>query len=153
MPTTMDWNLFDDPAPLVNMASRSLMRLGDRRVRPLGLGISQMPVLYLLREGGAMSQKELARHAKVEQPSMAQTLARMERDGLIKRSPDPEDGRRSLISLTKKALSRLALVREALQADNGKELEGFSDVEISTLVDLLRRLNGNLDRLLLEESR
>ena len=80
-----DWDLFDRPAPLVNMASRSFLRLGERRVKPHGFSIGQLPVLYLLRDGKAMSQRDLARAAKVEQPSMAQILARMERDGLLRR--------------------------------------------------------------------
>nr|WP_275410201.1 MarR family transcriptional regulator [Streptomyces sp. SID14478] len=53
-----------------------------------------------LAQGGAMSQKELARLARIEQPSMAQLLARMERDGLVERAPAPDDRRGSLISLT-----------------------------------------------------
>ena len=96
-----DWDLFDRPAPLVNMASRSFLRLGERRVKPHGFSIGQLPVLYLLRDGKAMSQRDLARAAKVEQPSMAQILARMERDGLVQRTPMPGDGRSQLVSLTK----------------------------------------------------
>ena len=98
-----DWDLFDRPAPLVNMASRSFLRLGERRVKPHGFSIGQLPVLYLLRDGKAMSQRDLARAAKVEQPSMAQILARMERDGLVQRTPMPGDGRSQLVSLTKAA--------------------------------------------------
>ena len=40
-----DWDLFDRPAPLVNMASRSFLRLGERRVKPHGFSIGQLPVL------------------------------------------------------------------------------------------------------------
>jgi hypothetical protein len=53
-----DWDLFDRPAPLVNMASRSFLRLGERRVKPHGFSIGQLPVLYLLRDGKAMSQRD-----------------------------------------------------------------------------------------------
>lgn len=147
-----DWNLFSSPAPLINMASRSFTRLGERRVKAFGFSIGQMPVLYLLRDGGAMSQKELARFAKIEQPSMAQMLARMERDGLISRMPDPDDGRSSLISLTEEALEKLPAAREAMEQGSKKPLEGFNSEEIRTLINLLRRLNVNLDQLVAEES-
>lgn len=142
-----DWNLFSSPAPLINMASRSYTRLGERRVKAFGFSIGQMPVLYMLRDGGAMSQKELARFAKIEQPSMAQMLARMERDGLIHRTPDPDDGRSSLISLTEEALSKLPAIQVSMQQGNKESLVGFSNDEISMLLNLLRRLNDNLDRL------
>lgn len=146
-----DWDLFENPAPLINMASRSLARLGERRVKALGFNIGQLPVLYLLREGAQMSQKELAKFAKIEQPSMAQMLARMERDGLIQRTPDPADGRSSLVSLTEAALAKLPAVRDALDAGREMVLAGFSEDEVQTLLQLMRRLNRNLERMVAEE--
>jgi MarR family transcriptional regulator for hemolysin len=145
-----DWNLFTRPAPLVNMAARSFARLGEQHVMPLGFRIGQLPVLYLLRDGAKLSQKQLAQLAKVEQPSMAQTLARMERDGLIERSTDPNDGRSSLVALTRGARAKLPKVRQAFEADNEAVLAGFSDKEAAMLVHLLQRLNENLDRLVEE---
>ncbi|TXI02627.1 MAG: MarR family transcriptional regulator [Rhizobium sp.] len=146
-----DWDLFDAPAPLINMASRSFARLGERRVKALGFNIGQLPVLYMLRDGAQMSQKDLAKFATIEQPSMAQMLARMERDGLIRRTPDPADGRSSLVSLTEAARERLPAARKAL--DEGREavLAGFSADEIQTLLRLMRRLNQNLDGMVAEE--
>lgn len=146
-----DWNVFASPAPLINMASRSFARLGERRVKAHGFSIGQLPVLYLLKDGAALSQKQLAQLVKIEQPSMAQMLARMERDGLIRRTPDPNDGRSSLIALTETALSRLPAAREALSEGSGGTLAGFSEDEVATLVGLLQRLNGNLDKLVAEE--
>ncbi|MGV1789975.1 MarR family winged helix-turn-helix transcriptional regulator [Rhizobium sp. A37_96] len=146
-----DWDLFDTPAPLINMASRAFSRLGERRVKALGFSIGQLPVLYLLRNGAQMSQKDLAKFAKIEQPSMAQMLARMERDGLIRRTPDPADGRSSLISLTDAAIARLPAARQALEEGREAVLAGFSADEVQTLVQLMRRLNQNLDRMVAEE--
>lgn len=141
-----EWKLFSTPAPLINMASRAFARLGERRVKPFGFNIAQMPVLYLLRDGAAMSQKELAHFVKIEQPTMTQMLARMERDGLIHRTPDPKDGRSSLVSLTQAAKAKLPAAREALHANSTRVLAGFSQDEVATLVALLQRLNENLDR-------
>ncbi|MGY5800249.1 MarR family winged helix-turn-helix transcriptional regulator [Rhizobium sp. LEGMi12c] len=146
-----DWDLFDAPAPLINMASRSFARLGERRVKALGFNIGQLPVLYMLRNGAEMSQKDLAKFAKIEQPSMAQMLARMERDGLIRRMPDPADGRSSLVSLTDAARERLPAARQALEQGREAVLAGFSAEEVQTLLQLMRRLNQNLDRMVAEE--
>ena len=74
-----DWDLFDRPAPLVNMASRSFLRLGERRVKPHGFSIGQLPVLYLLRDGKAMSQRDLAR-ASLERYIQQYPEARLPRD-------------------------------------------------------------------------
>ncbi len=147
----IDWNLFSTPAPLINMAARAFARLGDRQLKGMGFGVGHLPVLYLLRDGAAMPQKELARFAKVEQPSMAQTLARMERDGLVRRVPDPNDGRSSLVSLTAEALAKTPAVREILRQGSEQALAGFSQDEVATLCALLQRLNRNLDLMAVEE--
>jgi len=108
--------------------------------------VASFPVLSMLRAGQKLSQKELALCARIEQPSMAQLLSRLERDGMIKRSPDPGDGRSSLISITRKAQGILPQVDAAVDAGNELALAGMSDDEVRTLIDLLQRLIGNLER-------
>src|SRR3954468_8212858 len=81
------------PGHLISLAARGFARLSEARLKPLGFGVGHLPVLVALQEGRADTQRDLARFAKIEQPSMAQVLARMERDGLIQRTPDAADGR------------------------------------------------------------
>ena len=133
------------PAALINSASRALTRLNDRKLKQLGLTYGQMPVLVALSTGNALSQKELAQLARIEQPSMAQLLSRMERDGLVTRAPDPADGRASLISLTARAKAKLPLARAALEDTNDQALDGFGDKEVETLRKLLSRFLANLE--------
>ena len=115
-------------------------------MKPLGPGVGHLPVLVALRDGQAGSQRDLARFARIEQPSMAQMLARMERDGLIRRVPDPADGRSSQVSLTEAARTRLPVACAVLFQGNRDALSGFTDVEAAQLVALLTRLIANLDR-------
>lgn len=77
-----------------------------------------MPVFVALGAGEALTQRELARRAVVEQPTMAATLSRMERDGLIERRPDPADGRSALVSLTAAATEKLPLLADAVKDVN-----------------------------------
>ena len=78
---------------------------------------------------------------------MAQMLARMERDGLIQRAPDPADGRSSRITLTEVAEARLPDAVAALLRGNREVLRGFTDEEAGLLIALLTRLIANLDRV------
>ena len=78
---------------------------------------------------------------------MAQMLARMERDGLIRRAPDPADGRSSRITLTKAAEARLPDAVATLLRGNHEVLRDFTDEEARLLVALLTRLIANLDRI------
>ena len=134
------------PGHLISLAARGFARLSEARLKPLGFGVGHLPVLVALQDGQAGSQRDLARFARIEQPSMAQMLARMERDGLIRRMPDPADGRSSRISLTKSARTRLPDACAVLFQGNRDALEGFTDEEAVQLVALLTRLIANLDR-------
>lgn len=67
-------------------------------------------VLGRLDREGARSVSDLATAEKVRPQSMAQTVGELESDGLVKRSPDPDDGRRALVELTTAG-------RETLEAD------------------------------------
>ena len=104
-------------------------------------------MLVALQDGRASTQRDLARFAKIEQPPMAQMLARMERDGLIQRAPDPADGRSSRITLTAVAEARLPDAVSVLLRGNREALRDFTDEEAGLLVALLTRLIANLDRI------
>ena len=143
----MDLNVLATPGHLISLAARGFARLSEARLKPLGFGVGHLPVLVALRDGQASTQRDLARFARIEQPPMAQMLTRMERDGLIHRTPDPADGRSSRVTLTKAAEARLPDAITTLLQGNQEALRGFSDEEAGTLVDLLTRLIANLDRV------
>lgn len=140
-------DVLSTPGHLVSLAARAFARLSEARLKPLGFGVGYLPVLVALEEGRAETQRDLARFAKIEQPSMAQMLARMERDGLIERRPDPADGRSSRVFLTDTARMRLPEACTALFRGNDEALAGFSDEEAAQLITLMGRLIENLDRL------
>lgn len=133
------------PLKLIGHVHRAFQRVADQLLRDQGFALGQLPVLMALKDGRPRSQAELARLANVEQPSMAQLLNRMERDGLVERLPDPEDGRSRLISLTAACRDRMPKARAVMQALGAEALEGFSDAEVEVLAGLLARLADNVD--------
>ena len=143
-------NVLSTPGHLVSLAARGFARLSEARLKPLGFGVGHLPVLVALRDGEASTQRDLARFARIEQPPMAQMLARMERDGLVCRTPDPADGRSQRVILTDTALSRLPEAISALFQGNRDALDGFTEAEAEQFVALLARLLVNLDRLTAE---
>ncbi|HEV7317479.1 MAG TPA: MarR family transcriptional regulator [Ensifer sp.] len=132
------------PSLVIGRIARLLARLDDEGLKDVGISVAQLPVLVALKNGEMLTQKELAAIAGVEQPSMAQLLARMERDGLIRRDPDPNDKRSSLISLEAEAHRRLEPGRDVLRHNNREALAGFSPDEVRTLTDMLHRIYANL---------
>jgi MarR family transcriptional regulator, transcriptional regulator for hemolysin len=143
----MDLEVLSTPGHLVSLAARGFARLSEARLKPLGFGVGHLPVLVALQDGRASTQRDLARFAKIEQPPMAQMLARMERDGLIQQTPDPADGRSNRITLTKVARARLPDAIAVLLRGNREVLRDFTDEEAGLLVVLLTRLIANLDRV------
>jgi MarR family transcriptional regulator for hemolysin len=143
----MVFEVLSTPGHLISLAARGFARLSEARLKPLGFGAGHLPVLVALQDGRADTQRDLARFARIEQPSMAQMLARMERDGLIQRTPDAADGRSSRIALTGVAQTRLPEAVAALIEGNREALSGLTDEEAAQLVALLTRVIANLDRV------
>lgn len=143
----MNEDALSTPGHLISLAARGFARLSEARLKPLGFGVGQLPVLIALQSGHASTQSELARFAKVEQPPMAQMLNRMERDGLIERTRDPADGRSSHVLLTKDAQERMPEAILTLLEGNREALAGFTDAEVLKLIKLLKRLISNLDKI------
>ena len=142
-----EWEPMRTLGHFISRIHRGMTRIGDARLKEIGFATAQLPVLSALRAGDNRTQTELARLAKVEQPTMAQLLARMERDGLIRREPDHDDRRSSLVSLTEGARERLAEGREILHQGNVDMTRGLSDDEAALLVTLLERVLANVEAL------
>src|SRR4051812_41320799 len=73
-------------------------------LREHGLSDQQWRVLRVLGEHGVVETGRVAREAFILGPSLTGVLARMERDGLIRRERDPADQRRTVIEATPKGL-------------------------------------------------
>jgi len=128
---------------LTNWAARLFARSLERRI---GTGSGPMPVFFALQDGSTMTQKELVQVAAVEQPTMANTLNRMERDGLIVRTPDPDDRRSARIALTPLGLERAeAAFRVAVEV-NGIATSALQPEERPAFYDMLRRVVSALER-------
>jgi DNA-binding MarR family transcriptional regulator len=146
-----DWDPMKTPGHYISRTARAMARVGDIRLRTLGFATAQLPVLTALKDGARRSQSELAAWAKVEQPTMAQLLARMERDGIIRREADPSDRRSSLISLTDQARAKLPAGRAILVQGNKDATRGLSAEEVKTLIALLSRVLANVEAMEAQE--
>jgi len=136
-----------NPLRRMGFIHRDYWRVVDGPLRDFGFAMGQLPVLMALKNGESLAQAELARLARVEQPSMAQLLNRMERDGLIVRVDDPRDRRSRLVSLAVGVIERMQAARTMMDAVGQEALDGFSDEEIERLDDMLKRVAANLERM------
>src|SRR5688500_8212720 len=89
---------------LLLQARESVMAHTRPSLREHGLSDQQWRVLRVLGEHGTVETGRVAREAYILGPSLTGVLARMERDGLIRRERDPADQRRTVVEATPKGL-------------------------------------------------
>jgi DNA-binding MarR family transcriptional regulator len=129
---------------MVNHLARQLARALHERIAPLGVVPGQFAQLLALYEDDGITQQELCEIVGIEQPTMANTLRRMERDGLVERRPHPSDGRKQLIYLTNKARDLEGPLTEAAKSVNALATAGLSETEGSTLISLIATVQAKL---------
>ncbi|HET9675113.1 MAG TPA: MarR family transcriptional regulator [Gaiellaceae bacterium] len=100
-----------------------------------GLSPARLSVLSVLVFGGARTPSELAAAEQVRLPTISALVRGLEEDGLVRRAPDPDDGRAVRLSATAKGRRILQSGRER-RLDNLEELlEPLSREELRTLAE------------------
>jgi DNA-binding MarR family transcriptional regulator len=127
---------------------RTILSRLKRRLREQGgrgdLTPSQVSVLLRLEKDGAATVSGLARAEGMRPQSMSSIVTSLQDAGLVSGIPDPNDGRKTLMSLSKKCEKRLQEVRAARQdwltAIIVQKLSAQEQQELSTTLELLSRL-------------
>jgi DNA-binding MarR family transcriptional regulator len=113
----------------------------DARLRPYGITFSRYEALVLLMHSrdNALPLSKIGERLQVHATSVTNVIDRLEAAGLVKRTPNPRDGRGTLALLTaegravaSKATADLNAARFGLAALGGSDLR--------ELFDILRRL-------------
>jgi DNA-binding MarR family transcriptional regulator len=120
-----------------------------RQVKADGdLTLPESTALARLDRGGPATSAALAKVEQISPQSMGATLSGLENRGLIQRHPDPEDGRRILMSLTDAGLQVLRNRRDAGTEHLAKALSSeFSRAVLEQLMvaaQLVERLAQHL---------
>jgi len=129
---------------MVNHLARLFAREIHARIGPLGLTPGTFPAMLELWAEDGLTQRDLVARLDIEQATMANTLARMERDGLIRRTPDPKDRRAQRVWLTEAGRALQGPATAAAREVNAAALEGLGADEraafLRTLGTVLRGL-------------
>ena len=108
------------------------------------LTLSESSALARLDRKGSATPSQLAKADQISPQSMGAIVASLEARGLVRRAPDPNDGRRVVLSLTAAGRKALHDKRAARTAQFAKALKEEFDAEE---LDVLRAAAPLLERL------
>ncbi len=141
---------FLEPETASHLAAqiRTILSRLKRRLREHGgrqdLTPSQISVLLRLEKDGAATVSDLARAEGVRPQSMSSIVTSLQDARLVSGIPDPDDGRKTLMSLSKKCEQRLRESRAARQdwltSTILQKLSAQEQQRLSIALELLSRL-------------
>jgi DNA-binding MarR family transcriptional regulator len=131
-----------DLAPRLRL---TIVRAARRLRQEAGTDLSPSltAALSTVERHGPMTPSELAARERIQRPTATRVLARLAEEGLVERTPDPQDGRSSLVSATPAAGTLLAELRTrktAFLAERLERLDAEDRAVLDRAADILERM-------------
>jgi len=123
-----------------------LLRVGRelrREARAEGISPEQVGLLVAIKYAPGIGVRDLAARERISPPAMTKHVDRLERDGLVMRTPSADDKRRIGLTLTDEGQRTLRRVRSRRTAWLASRLRGLSADELAAVeaaVEPLSRL-------------
>ena len=89
---------------------------------------------------GGVRQKTLTEELRINPSSVSELITKLQNDGYVKRTVDPEDKRATLITLTELGEARAAELQDEKSEMLGKAFANLTDDEKEQLIALLEKL-------------
>ena len=136
------------PAMRARQASRALGRIFDEALRPLGLQVSQLPLLCaaaMAGEDGA-SINRLARGIVIDPTTLTRNIRPLEKAGLLRVARSPQDKRSRMVFLTRSGEQMIERAFPAWQRALKEANEAFGAKRIgemrAQLAAIVRAVDG-----------
>lgn len=125
--------------------NRMAMTILQEKIKKHKVAVGQFPILVQLWEAQGITQKALCNLIRVEQPTLANTLKRMERDELIKKIPDKDDKRQWRIYLTDRAMALKDVLQEESRSVNNIIVGRLNETEQKEFIRLIGIISATLE--------
>jgi DNA-binding MarR family transcriptional regulator len=119
-----------EAADRLHSASIHVLRRVAREDPASGLSAARLSALSVLVFGGPRTLGELAATEQVRPPTMTNIVRALEDDGLVRREPDPQDGRVTRVFATSKGTRVLQRARERRIANLAERLSRLDPGEV-----------------------
>lgn len=121
-------------------AADAVGRRARRDVSRHGLADAEFGILEVLYHKGPLAVCEAQRRILLQSGSTAYVVDKLVRKKLVRRTPNPEDGRGTLLVLTARGRELMARIFPAHAATIRRAMGGLSKREMKRAVELVRKL-------------
>ncbi|MFH9606328.1 MarR family winged helix-turn-helix transcriptional regulator [Streptomyces sp. NPDC017448] len=128
------------PSRLTNQAALAANRIVDRALAEAGVRRYHYALLAASEEYGPSSQADLGRRTGIDRSDMVATVNDLAERRLLDRTPDPQDRRRNIVSITTAGRRELGRLDRLLAAAQDAFLAPLPPSDRQVLTDLLTRL-------------
>lgn len=144
----------------VNRLGAAFRTAVDRELKEFDLTRRQVAMLIHIErvesdEGGAPTASDLTRLLGVDSTAVTRMVDRLEEKGLLGRSPDPDDGRRHLISLTREAKTLLPELMKTARAVESRFESGLAEKDLHNfqrvMLQMLENAGESLEAMIIRE--
>ena len=133
--------LFDFLPYQLSVASNAVsVRIAEQYRRRYGLRTTEWRVMAVLGDGGAMTQREIARATLMDKVPVNRACKVLEDRGLVSRTPNASDGRSHLLDLTEEGRRVHAGIMPLARKIEGELFSVLSDSERAALMAMLVRV-------------
>jgi DNA-binding MarR family transcriptional regulator len=123
----------------------ALQSISKRLRSSVGITGPQRLVLRLIGHFARISPGELSQALRVDPSSLTGVLRRLERSGLVTRARDPKDGRRAILTLTKRGRTLHQRHAGTVESSVRRTLAAVSPAEIAAARNVLAALSRELE--------
>lgn len=128
------------------MTSNALEKAMNEELASHGITYSQWQVLaWIALEGGQLAQSELGDRLKIEPPTLAGILERMERAGWVCRETDPNDRRKKIVRPTCSVEPVWKRMVTCLKRVRARAFDGLSLEQVRQARSVLAKVLSNLN--------
>jgi len=133
--------LKDELARAVRQSIASAILYNQKVADDSGINLRDLQVMHLLQLHGPSTPRNLANWSAVTTGGMTVILDRLERDGYVKRQPNPSDRRSSIVHLIPESLRKLESAYRSKGEKLAAAIDRYSDRDLKLLIEFFDQIN------------
>lgn len=139
--------LIKEIAFYVNILNSRIKKCFFDRLQENGINITpeQYLVMDILWANQSLSQQNIADVIQKDKNSVTKIIDSLEKKNLVSRKVDKKDRRINRIELTEEGKALEKITTEVAIKFMNDTIEGIDNQDLNTLVDVMRKLKGNLE--------